>query len=165
MFSDEKSCKSGQNSTDHKPSPIELARIAEVRKSKPEANSFNVIPSAADIAQSELSFNDVPKAVAHLINKVEKIETLLSAEQKAQPEADQWLNLNDLCKYHPGHPAKPTVYAWIGQRSIPYHKKGKKLMFLKSEIDNWLKEGRRKTAAEIQAEAEQYVNNQRRAKR
>ncbi|MDL2296902.1 helix-turn-helix domain-containing protein [Bacteroidales bacterium OttesenSCG-928-B11] len=27
-------------------------------------------------------------------------------------------------------------------------------MFLKSEIDSWLKEGRRKTAAEIQAEAE-----------
>jgi hypothetical protein len=30
-------------------------------------------------------------------------------------------------------------------------------MFLKSEIDSWLKEGRRKTAAEIQAEAEQFV--------
>ncbi|MDR1583704.1 MAG: helix-turn-helix domain-containing protein [Prevotellaceae bacterium] len=34
-------------------------------------------------------------------------------------------------------PAKPTVYAWIGQRSIPCHKKGKKLMFLKSEIDRF----------------------------
>jgi len=113
----------------------------------------------------ELSFNDVPKAVAHLINKVEKIETLLITNQPKVQEGDQWLNLNDLCKYHPDHPAKPTVYAGIGQRSIPYHKKGKKLMFLKSEIDNWLKEGRRKTAAEIQAEAEQYVNNQGRAKR
>jgi peptidyl-tRNA hydrolase len=30
-------------------------------------------------------------------------------------------------------------------------------MFLKSEIDSWLKEGRRKTAAEIQSEAEQFV--------
>lgn len=115
--------------------------------------------------KSELSFNDVPKAVAHLINKVDKIETLLNAERQAQPETNQWLNLNDLCKYHPDHPAKPTVYAWIGQRSIPYHKKGKKLMFLKSEIDSWLKEGRRKTAAEIQAEAKQYVNNQGRVKR
>ena len=113
----------------------------------------------------ELSFNDVPKAVAHLIDKVEKIENLLITNQPQAQEGDQWLNLNDLCKYHPDHSAKPTVYAWIGQRSIPYHKKGKKLMFLKSEIDNWLKEGRRKTAAEIQAEAEQYVNNQGRAKR
>jgi hypothetical protein len=52
-------------------------------------------------------------------------------------------------------------HAWIGQRSIPYHKKGKKLMFLKSEIDSWLKEGRRKTATEIQAEAEQFVTSSR----
>ncbi|MDR2511712.1 MAG: helix-turn-helix domain-containing protein [Bacteroidales bacterium] len=109
----------------------------------------------------ELSFNDVPKAVAHLIRKVEKIETLLSTEQSAQSEGDQWFNLDDLCKYHPDHPAKPTVYAWIGQRSIPYHKKGKKLMFRKSEIDSWLKEGRRKTAAEIQTEAEQFVTSSR----
>lgn len=107
----------------------------------------------------KLSFDDVPKAVAHLINKVDKIETLLTAQQPQAQEGDQWFNLNDLCNYHPDHPAKPTVYAWIGQRSIPYYKKGKKLMFLKSEIDNWLKEGRRKTAAEIQAEAEQFVNN------
>lgn len=91
---------------------------------------------------NEISFNDVPQALAHLISKVERIEALLGSEQKAlQQEGDQWLNLTDLCKYHPDHPAKPTVYAWIGQRSIPYHKKGKKLMFLKSEIDNWLKEG------------------------
>jgi hypothetical protein len=34
-------------------------------------------------------------------------------------------------------------------------------MFLKSEIDTWLKLGRKKTVAEIQAEAEQYVNNKR----
>lgn len=76
---------------------------------------------------NEISFNDVPKAVAHLINKVDKIETLLTAKQPQTQEGDQWFNLDDLCKYHPDHPAKPTVYAWIGQRSIPYHKKGKKL--------------------------------------
>jgi len=108
-----------------------------------------------------ITFNDVPQAVAHLINKVEKIETLLTENQPQTQEADKWLNLIDLCNYHPDHPAKQTVYAWIGQRSIPYHKKGKKLMFLKSEIDIWLKQGRRKTAVEIQAEAEQYVNSKR----
>ena len=48
--------------------------------------------------ERELSFNDVPKAVAHLIGKVDKIETLLSAKQPQAQEGDQWLNLNDLCK-------------------------------------------------------------------
>ena len=118
------------------------------------------MPKFQNIMQ-EISFNEMPQALVHLINKVEKIETLLETKQPQAQEGDQWLNLNDLCNYHPDHPAKPTVYAWIGQRSIPYHKKGKKLMFLKSEIDNWLKEGRRKTAAEIQAEAEQFVTSNR----
>jgi excisionase family DNA binding protein len=120
------------------------------------------LKSTAEISNNmqEISFNEMPQALAYLINKVDKLGTLLDKQSKLeQPEADQWLNLDDLCKYHPDHPAKPTVYAWIGQRSIPYHKKGKKLMFLKSEIDNWLKEGRRKTAAEIQSEAEQFVTN------
>jgi excisionase family DNA binding protein len=112
-----------------------------------------------------ISFNEMPEAMAHLISKVENIETLLNTQQPQEQEADRWLNLADLCEYHPDHPAKPTVYAWIGQRSIPYHKKGKKLMFLRSEIDAWLKEGRRKTAAEIQSEAEKFVTNHRRAKR
>jgi predicted DNA-binding transcriptional regulator AlpA len=107
----------------------------------------------------ELSFNDVPKAVAHLITKVEKLETLLIEKQPQAQESDRWLNLSDFCSYHPNHPAKQTVYAWIVQRAVPYHKKGKKLMFLKSEIDKWLKEGRRKTIAEIQTEAEQYVKS------
>ena len=37
-------------------------------------------------------------------------------------------------------------------------KKGKKLQFLKSEIDEWMKSDKRKTAAEIHAEAIAYVN-------
>ena len=113
---------------------------------------------------NEISFNDVPQAVAHLITKVEKIETLLTEKQPQTQETDRWLSLDDLCNYHPGHPAKPTVYTWIWQRLIPYHKKGKKVIFLKSEIDSWLKEGRRKTAAEINAEAEHYVNTKNKPK-
>ena len=108
---------------------------------------------------NEISFNELPQAVTQLINKVDRIETLLTEKQPQAQERDQWMNLTDLCAYHPDHPAKPTVYAWIGQRSIPYHKKGKKLMFLKSEIEAWLKEGRQKTAAEIQTEAEEYIRN------
>jgi hypothetical protein len=73
------------------------------------------------------------------------------------PESDKWFNLQELCSYLPDKPARQTVYAWVGQRLIPYHKKGKKLMFLKSEIDLWLKQGRRKTSAEIQAEAAEFV--------
>ncbi|HEY5507979.1 MAG TPA: helix-turn-helix domain-containing protein [Paludibacter sp.] len=106
---------------------------------------------------TEISFNDIPKAMAYLIGKVEKLESLISNNQSGSNESDQWFNLQQLQEYHPDHPAAPTVYAWVGQRLIPNHKHGKKLMFLKSEIDEWLKSGKRKTAAELRAEAAEFV--------
>jgi excisionase family DNA binding protein len=75
------------------------------------------------------------------------------------PESDQWLDLNGLCNYHPDKPAKPTVYAYVQNRTIPFYRKGKKLFFLKSEIDAWLKSSRRKTSVEISAEVDLYFTN------
>ena len=41
---------------------------------------------------------------------------------------------------------------------IPVHKEGqRKLSFLKSEIDNWMKSTKQKTIAEIEMEAEIYL--------
>jgi excisionase family DNA binding protein len=48
-------------------------------------------------------------------------------------------------QYHPNKPSRPTVYGWVNAGTIPVHKGGKYLRFLKSEIDNWLKEGKKET--------------------
>lgn len=102
----------------------------------------------------------MPKALAYLINKVDKLESLLSIQITAKVEpSERWFNLQELCDYLPDHPARQTVYGWVSQHSVPYHKKGKKLQFLKSEIDAWLKSEKRKTAAELHAEAIAYVNS------
>lgn len=116
-------------------------------------------------AREQITFEKLPEAMEYLISKVEKLESLLTTKQPEAQESDHWFNLNELRQYHPDHPAAPTVYAWVGQRLIPNHKHGKKLMFLKSEIDAWLKTGKRKTASEIEAEAQQYVTDNGRAKR
>jgi excisionase family DNA binding protein len=117
------------------------------------------MPSASDFTQSEISFNDMPQALAYLISKVDKLETLLNVSMSESycPESDRWFNLQELCEYLPDRPARQTVYSWVGQRLIPYHKKGKKLQFLKSEVDNWLKSDKRKSLAEIQAAAAQFI--------
>ncbi len=78
---------------------------------------------------------------------------------KGQTETDRWFDLNELCNYHPDKPSKPTVYGWVNARTIPVHKGGKKLRFLKSEIDNWLKQGKKKTFAETASEADNYIKN------
>jgi len=75
-----------------------------------------------------------------------------------QSETDQWFDLTELCNYLPDKPARATVYGYVHFGKIPCHKGQKKLRFLKSEIDTWLKEGKQLTFAETAKEAEQYIN-------
>ncbi len=99
--------------------------------------------------------------------RLNNIETLL-LDIKHQPknqneptDPDRWFDLTELCNYHPDKPTKATVYGWVNVRSIPVHKGGKKLRFLKSEIDSWLMQGKKKTYAETSHEAAQYIKNKR----
>jgi len=106
-----------------------------------------------------LTLETLPKAFTHLTNEVSEIKRLLLEKSNDHPtETDRWFDLNELCTYHPDKPSKPTVYGWVNAGTIPVHKGGKKLRFLKSEIDNWLKGGKRKTIAETAAEADQYLS-------
>jgi len=97
--------------------------------------------------------------------RLSNIESLLldlkhkPKDHSNQPETDRWFDLNELCNYHPDKPSKPTVYGWVHDGLIPVHKGGKKLRFLKSEIDTWIKQGRKKTISETANEADQYLKN------
>jgi excisionase family DNA binding protein len=77
-------------------------------------------------------------------------------DQGNQP-TDRWFSLDDLCQYMPDKPSKATVYGWVCAGIIPVHKGGKKLRFLQSEIDAWMKQGRKSTNAEITADATKYL--------
>lgn len=52
--------------------------------------------------------------------------------------------------------AKPTIYALVSERKIPHSKQGKRLYFSRQELLEWLKQGKRKTQAEIKIEAENF---------
>lgn len=111
----------------------------------------------------QLPFEQLPQAVAMLIKEVKEMKSLLqsSNQMKVEP-AHQWFNLEELCAYLPDRPAKQTVYGWIGKNAIPYHKKGKKLQFSKSEIDQWLLADQRQTLVQIRAQALRYCQSKKR---
>ena len=110
-----------------------------------------------------LTLETLPKAFSQLTNEVSEIKRLLlQKSNEHQPELERWFDLNELCFYHPDKPSKPTVYGWVSAGLIPVHKGGKKLRFLKSEIDYWLKQGRKKTVAEIAIETDEYLTNKKR---
>jgi predicted DNA-binding transcriptional regulator AlpA len=57
--------------------------------------------------------------------------------------------------------AKPTIYGLVSARKIPFAKQGKKLYFFEDEIIDWIRQGKRKTLVEIEAEAEAHIEKQR----
>ncbi len=53
---------------------------------------------------------------------------------------DRWLTVDDICKYL--SVTKDTVYKWIENKNMPASKVGRKWMFQKSEVDEWVKSGK-----------------------
>ncbi len=51
----------------------------------------------------------------------------------------------------------PSVYGLVHKRVIPFSKRGKRLYFSKSELLDWIKQGRRKTIDEAGSNPEQHL--------
>ena len=100
---------------------------------------------------NELSFDKLPSAVQELNSRLIRIEHLLKGKAEKQ-DSDQWFDLDELVSYLPGHPAKQTIYGLVSNRQIPFHKRGKRLIFSKKSIDQWIEAGRQKTVQEIRNE-------------
>ena len=85
-----------------------------------------------------LTFEKLPEAISE-INQ--KLDVLLTLQKNKEPESDRLFNLNQLMDYLPEKPKRQTVYGWVSTHSIPFEKHGR-LYFRKSEIDEWLNNGR-----------------------
>ena len=108
-----------------------------------------------------VTFETLPQFVANLYEKVNNCERLLlNLSDVNQSDTIKWFDIKELCAYLPDKPKLQTVYGWVRERKIPSHKKTKKLTFLKSEIDEWIKSGSGKTYSEINQATETYLKPQ-----
>lgn len=111
--------------------------------------------------EEKITFEQMPQAVSEIKAEILGLKEIVrqALSRREEQTADRWMNLSQLCEYHPDHPAKSTIYEWVGQHRIPVHKSGKKLRFLRSEIDEWLCGGRSRTQEELEREAMEYVRS------
>jgi excisionase family DNA binding protein len=107
----------------------------------------------------DLTLEKMPREVSFIRAEINEIKCLLQKQLELRDE-DRWLDLKELCLYHPDKPAESTVYNWVSEGTIPVHKNrnGKKLRFLKSEIDQYLKDGKIKTHNEVAQNVESYFS-------
>ncbi len=101
---------------------------------------------------NEISFENLPKAVAHLVNEVAEIKSLMAKEHKPlNPPKRIPIGIDDACRII--GKAKPTVYTLVRKRLLPCYKNGKKLYFFEDELLDWITHGKKKTIQEIEREA------------
>ena len=109
----------------------------------------------------QISFDHLPRILSSLSKDVKEIKNFIIRSHDDSSEPDEWMDIRDLCAYHPNHPSKKTVYHWVAIRRIPYHKEGKHIRFSRSEIDTWLAKGYHRTDEELVEDTIDYINNQR----
>ena len=101
---------------------------------------------------TQITPSELESLISNVLKK-ELLETLPPIEK-----SDEWLNLDQLCKFIPSNPSKSTVYGWVSKGLIPFHKKGKSLIFQKSEINLWLKEGSKLQSSDIEKQIRQETD-------
>ncbi|SHJ88155.1 transcriptional regulator, AlpA family [Tangfeifania diversioriginum] len=96
--------------------------------------------------------NRILKIEVKYRNEVIAIKGLLLEMRKMPVRESEIIGIEDVCRLT-GY-AKNTFYQHVHQNKIPYHKPehgGRKLIFFRSEIENWLK-GRKPETSEAYCE-------------
>jgi excisionase family DNA binding protein len=106
-----------------------------------------------------LTFDQLPKAVTLLTKEVSELKRLL-IENQAQPstnQPEQLLTVQEAAHFL--NLTVPTIYSKVSKNELPVMKRSKRLYFSSTELMDYLKEGRKKSNAEIEQEAAAYLSN------
>lgn len=105
-----------------------------------------------------LTFDQLPNAVSQLFQKLEVIEKLLTEQKnnvKSNEQLEELLNITQAAEFL--KLSVPTIYSKVSRGELPVMKRAKRLYFSQKELMSYLKEGRRKSNYEIEAEAKAYL--------
>ncbi len=105
-----------------------------------------------------LTFNDLPKAVAEMYKKMSTLERLIHKHFNTPKEEqeEKLMSITDASKFL--KLSVPTIYSKVSRNEIPYMKRGKRLYFSSKELMDFLKGGRNKSVEQIEKEAENYLS-------
>ena len=97
----------------------------------------------------EARLSSIENLILDLKHKPQTVEPTEQVEQFLTiQEAAEFLSLT-----------VPTMYSKVSKSELPVMKRGKRLYFSRIELLNYIKDGRKKSNAEIEQEAEAYLLN------
>lgn len=96
---------------------------------------------------TNLTFDQLPEAVSQLQIQLNRIEQLISEKSTSSITSDEVLTVSEAAAFLDLAPQ--TVYQKVSARELPFSKRGKRLYFLRSELEQWIAEGRKSTQKEL----------------
>ncbi|MFV9550418.1 helix-turn-helix domain-containing protein [Algibacter sp. PT7-4] len=105
--------------------------------------------------------NNPFEAIDERLRNIENLLLDTKVTSDIKTECSIWLDLDQLCDYMPQKPSKATLYIKLANGEIPGYKDGKKWYFKRTEIDDYLSQGKIKSNSEIKSETEDYLSNKR----
>jgi excisionase family DNA binding protein len=94
-----------------------------------------------------LTFDQLPKAVSELLEKVSKIENILSHENNLDQDIEGPISIQQASTFL--NLSISTLYGKVYRGEIPVSKQGKRLYFSRSELIEWIRAGRKRTITEV----------------
>ena len=109
-----------------------------------------------------LTFDQLPTAVTMLTKEVSELKRLLIEKQEQTPteQPEQLLSVQEAAEFL--SLTVPTMYSKVSKGELPVMKRSKRLYFSSIELMEYLKQGRHKSNAEIEQEADVYLFNKKR---
>lgn len=92
------------------------------------------------------ALEQLSQSLIEISERLDRIEKLLQEKTTPQPSEEFWdiHEAGELLRL-----SVQTIYGLVHKREIPHNKKGNRLYFKKSELQQWMSEGRRRTMSEI----------------
>lgn len=95
------------------------------------------------MANKNITFENMPEAIQELKQEVRALREAISSSPTTKT-SDEYFDVDGLRDYLPSNPSRSTIYGWTCNRTIPFIKQGKSLVFKRSDIDSWLNENKKR---------------------
>lgn len=83
-------------------------------------------------------------------------QDVVQQEQVEQQVKAEVMNADQAAEFL--HIAKQTLYSMTSRRKIPFYKNGKKILFRRGDLEEWLNSGKQEQVSKIQQRGYQFVH-------
>lgn len=84
-----------------------------------------------------ISIEDLFLIIKSLESKIDSLQKQLSQLSASTPQKE-WFTLEELREYLPSHPSESTIRRMVKDKTIPTYRSGKRLLFRREDVDEWL---------------------------